>query len=444
MRIWPVTLQFFFAGLLSLAADAHAQGPPNQFGLQDRANAARRMIVLAVQQGISSLPPAAAQSFSYEYDADSDGLRRSQQPGPTVLRSPRTLRQGKLVVRANVSYFELSDTFGAIDYLVEFEEPFEDGSQPTLVAGFGLGVGANVTLINLATSFGIMRGSELSLHVPIVIVQARASQLSSVILANADSPVGTVQAAGPFLPNPLSGDSDTRAAQVTQLRTAFSNSLAPPYGDCSDGPDRCLTFRSDPVGTLDVDFPDGTQLGIGRIGLAGKSRIFESPHFQLALAAELLLPSPNEDRFAGTDSFAVQPLLIGQWRIPVDLLAHLLFDVGYEHDFSEAELRRAVWHVGAAIPFRQVSFDVGLAGSHFDRAVRWSPNETRGVGPGGLPVKLTALEGTSLGKSFIDLIAGTKVELVDQLLLAGAVTVPLSSDGLRPAAFGTIALEYSF
>src|SRR5215470_3350275 len=114
-------LAALLAGLLWWPASGRAQ--ENQFGGQDRADAARRMIVLGVQQGISSLPPMSGQAFSYEFDPARDTYVRSKRLGPTVLRSPQTLGAGHLSLRVATSYFALSGSPGPIPYYVQSDEP---------------------------------------------------------------------------------------------------------------------------------------------------------------------------------------------------------------------------------------------------------------------------------------------------------------------------------
>ncbi len=60
------------ATLLSLVLSSAAQQDRYGFGSQFRADAARRMIVLVVQQGIDSLPPVSGQAFGYDYDLPAD------------------------------------------------------------------------------------------------------------------------------------------------------------------------------------------------------------------------------------------------------------------------------------------------------------------------------------------------------------------------------------
>src|SRR5262245_52310620 len=120
---WAVAGAAALALLTAGSRPAGAQGNPNQFGGQDRADAASRMIVLGVQQGISSLPPTSGQSFTYEFNPDLDTYVTSERLGPTSFRSPQIIGAGKFSIRAAASYFELSNTKGPIEYAVQFDEP---------------------------------------------------------------------------------------------------------------------------------------------------------------------------------------------------------------------------------------------------------------------------------------------------------------------------------
>src|SRR5215831_9102494 len=93
----------------------------SQFGGQARADAAASAIVLAVQQGISSLPPTSGQSFTYEFDPKLDAYTASPALGPTVLRSPQTVGAGKLSFRGAATYFAIDQTLGPILYREDFD-----------------------------------------------------------------------------------------------------------------------------------------------------------------------------------------------------------------------------------------------------------------------------------------------------------------------------------
>src|SRR5512147_841571 len=108
-HVWWLGVVGVVSGVFGISAAAAAQNA-NQFGGQDRADAASRMIVLGVQQGISSLPPTSGQSFTYEFDPVLTTYVSSERLGPTALRSPQTIGLNRLSLRVAASYFEVSDT----------------------------------------------------------------------------------------------------------------------------------------------------------------------------------------------------------------------------------------------------------------------------------------------------------------------------------------------
>src|SRR5512143_2652454 len=88
------------AWVASLSRPHAGQAQGDQFGGQARADAASRAIVLAVQQGISALPPTSGQSLIYAFNRKLDVPVRSEQLGPTALRAPETVEEGNVTVRA--------------------------------------------------------------------------------------------------------------------------------------------------------------------------------------------------------------------------------------------------------------------------------------------------------------------------------------------------------
>jgi hypothetical protein len=246
-RVWrPLSLRDLAQGwkqslphlalLLTLALPCQAQ--IDQFGGQQRADAAQQMIVLAVQQAISSLPPTSAQAFAYEFDPASDTYVRSTLLGPTAFLSARTIGKGKLALRVATSYFELSESFGPMQYLVQFDEPFPDGPfaglQPAGIGGFGLDVSAKVVLVNLSASYGLANRVEGMFNLPITVVQARASQPFTTPYSALDLPLDEAFVGGVFQERPLSPDPQRRAAEIAGLRQAFDERVAP---GCSLGAD---------------------------------------------------------------------------------------------------------------------------------------------------------------------------------------------------------------
>ena len=120
---------------------ATAQGIDDSLGSRSRADAARNLIVLAVQQGISSLPPTSGQSFIYEFDLSQGTWVPTERMNPTSFRVPQTIGSGVFSLRAAASYFDLSDSFGPATYAVALD----DGRRG--FTKFGLDVSARVGLL---------------------------------------------------------------------------------------------------------------------------------------------------------------------------------------------------------------------------------------------------------------------------------------------------------
>jgi hypothetical protein len=394
------------------------------------------MIVLGVQQGISSLPPTSGQSFRYDYDASIGQAVPTEEIGPGAFRSARTMAKGAVSLRVAASYFELSDRYGPVDHLIEFqgEETFVG------VAGFGLDASAKVFLVNLGASAGLTDKLEVMFNVPLSVVDAEAFQISSVFAEDLDLPPDQVQAAGFFGPGPLPSDPAARAAEVDFLQQGFRDSLVPPNGPCRTG---CLDYRRDSFESLGFGLNNGTEVGVGRINVGGKYMLVSEDYVQLALSGEFFFASADEDEFAGSDSYSILPRLIAEIPLAIrNVPVRLHFDVGYEHDFSEAELRRVVWNSGVSLPIRNFAFDLGVGGSRFDTAIRFTPPQAKGIAPDGSLVDVTALADTGIGVDFVDFVGGVKVKVFENLFLNGIVNVPLTDDGFRADAVGTVALEY--
>ncbi len=428
--------------LLSFSASGAALAvvSPNQFGAQDRANAISLMTVLAVQQGISSLPATSGQSpkFVYDFDLDAGSWVPSLVLGPTVLRSAETIGAHTFTLRYGVSYFELAKTFQPIEYLVEFE-PSAQGARAGVV-GLGARTDVNVTVMNLAMSYGLTPWVELTFNLPVTVVRAQASQISSTIQNLAGVPPADAKVAGVLTKTPLPSDPAGRATAISGLSREFGKRISP---SCQLGPDTCLTYREDSFTALGFDFNDGTHTGVGRISLGGKALLYSSRWAQLALMMEFFAPSPSQAQFAGPDSAAILPR--GIVAVPAANWLRFHGDIGYDYDFSESALRRLTWTTGASVPFEQFEFDLGIAGSEYDTAIRWTPTVAHGVADAALGVPastLTALGDNQLDDNFIDFIGGLKLRLATNWFLSGAVDVPLNNAGFRPVALGTLALEY--
>ncbi len=398
----------------------------NQFGGQDRADAASQMIVLGVQQGISSLPPTSGQAFTYDYNAELGTFVASEQLGPTVLRSTQTIGANRISLRVAASYFNLSETFDPIIY--QLDVPPDSGFPSPTYTELGMSANAHVTLLNFAATYGITDRIEVTLNVPVTVVQAQAKQLYTAFpqelsLPPRDRQLGVVQAFPPATPQQA-------------LDAAFALNQ--------------LTIAESSFNALGFDFNEGTHAGVGRISVGGKGVLYDNDTFAFAFAPEFFCNSPSQDEFSGSDSPAILPRVIGQAKAAKYLRLHA--DVGYDYDFDTSQLRRFVWNTGLSVPLPNWTFDLGVGGSKFDESIRWTPVTAQGVGapapqyPDGIPGTLTALDpsATELGTNYVDFLFGMKVRLMEGTVLSGSVNVPVTSDGFRAAAIGTLALEYYF
>jgi hypothetical protein len=411
----------FWAAAIAGAAFATAAGAQssNQFGGQSRADAASQMIVLGVQQGISSMPPTSGQAFTYDYNAELGAFVASEQLGPTVLRSPQTIGANRLSVRMAASYFDLNKTMDPIIY--QFTVPQTD----PLFGKFGMSVDAKVTLLNFAVTYGITDKLEVTLNVPVTVVDAHASQSYTVQPSELSQPppqrqLGVIDVG----PNPTD----------KQINQAFQGAFAAHQ----------LTVASSSFNTLGFGFNEGTHAGVGRISVGGKMPLYDSDRLQIAFSPEFYCNSPSQNEFAGSNSPALLVRAIGQYNAMRYLRLHM--DIGDDHDFQVSELSRFVWNAGVSVPLTNITFDTGVGGSKFDTAIQWTPTSTTAdIGNGvTVPGVVRHSGANELGTNYVDYLFGVKARIVNNTVLSGAVNVPITSDGFRAAAVGTVALEYYF
>lgn len=412
----PVRICICVLTVFILSAVAQAQMvPPNQFGIQDRADAARDSIVIAVQQGISSLPPTSGQAFTYDYDSEIGALVPTERLGPTSFRSPYTVARHKLSLRAAATYFQLGETFGPIPYGLVAADPSAGYSEYTK---FGSQVSADVGLLNFAATYGVAERAEVMLNVPVVITDVSAYEISTVFPEEQHVPPCQAFVAG-----------------VTTLPLLNQN--------LADGN---LKFRKVRFSSLascgGVSFNDGTNAGVGRISVGGKLLLHASERFDLAFMGEFFAPSPNEDQFAGSDTPAILPRLVSQISFSDIFKGHV--DAGYDFDFIEDELRRFTWNAGASAQLSRVTFDLGFGGSLFNEGVEWTPASATFEDVDGVQRTIVALGDNTLGTNFVDVLAGVKTRITDTIVISGAVNVPITNDGFRADAVGTLAVEGYF
>jgi hypothetical protein len=400
----PTTLGMrlrLLAAAFVLLVPRAAAAQSDQFGGTSRANAAAQMVVLAVQQGISSLPPTSGQSFEYEYDPSIYTYVRGSSLGPNSLRSALTIGEGVLSLRGALSYFSLSRNFAPIVYSVR-----DSGGQLVGYTKFGLNASASVGLLNVAATYGITHWLETSINVPVVLVDTDASQVFVTTATNPNFIVASPTVEG--------------------------------LNDALD--DEFFVLRTQPYSRL---FNVGTHVGLGRVSVALKEAVLSGDWWRVALSQELFMPSPNQDQFAGSDSTAILPRAIA--ALDLAEWATLHADVGYDYDFEVAELRRFTWNIGPSFSIPDATFDLGLGGSDFAKAIRWTPTDTTFAGSDGFQsLSLHAEEDNTLGTDYVDFLAGFKVRLAVDTVLSGTVNVPLTDNGFRPAAVGTVAVEQYF
>ena len=378
----------------------------NQFGRADRAAGAGQLITLAVQQAISQLPPTAGQSFTFRFDPGKDTFVRSDRQGPTVLLSPRTIGKGTFSARMGVSYFRLSGKFDPVFYRVEPKRPAGEPA-PSSFTKFGLEMSADVVVVDLSATYGVARWLDVFLDLPIVVVDASADQL----FFDAGGSVQTVPRREMFDP-------------LVSLAGYSRQSLA----------DRGA-------------FNEGTHVGVGRIGLGARTPFYANQYMELGAVTRFSFASPSSEEFAGSDSYAIYPRLVGEFF--TEAPAQLFVDVGYEYDFSFSELSRFAWDVGVSMPFTRGSVDIGVGGSIYDSPIKWTPDTAQGDPTGdsnglfanGSTLTLDVAGQNEVDNDTVNLLLGGKFAVTENVVLSGAVTVALTNNGVRPDAVGTLAFE---
>ncbi len=392
---------------------------PNQYGGQDRADAASELIVLGVQRGIDSLPLISGQSVTYEFDSTSDAPGRTTRLGPTVLPSSQVVEPGTFAVQCAASYFELAQTFQPINYLFDFSgTPAQQG-----VSKLGLKVDAKVGLLNISATYGISSRIEVDASVPITIVDAQASEIF------------------PTYPSDLSvPPQDAQLAAVVFPRGQTQEGISALNGGLKSGQ---VVLRTASLSSLGFDFNDGTHVGLGRISLGGKAVVLSTPRFQLALYPQLLMPSPSQNEFSGPDSAAIFPQVAATVKVMDALRWHS--SVGYDYDFNHDALRSFTWRSGGSFALQAFELDLGFGGSEYDSAIQWTPNVIHGQAPAPyLQATGYAVDKHTTGTSLVDILLGGKVRVAAETFLSGGVSIPIVSPGFQPDALGTIAIERVF
>ena len=173
----------------------------------------------------------------------------------------------------------------------------------------------------------------------------------------------------------------------------------------------------------DGDQPDdsvsGDAYGIGDIIIRLKYYFRELEWADVALAADLKVPSGDEKNLLGSDAFTLTPFIIlSKTLYEGRFNPHL--NVGYENNFDDSELSQLKYAVGFDSRItRQVSFALDLIGS----------NE---------------LSGDDVGDDLYDVSAGVKYNPWRDLIFFANVQVPLNDEGLRADFVPSVGAEYSF
>lgn len=378
------------------------------------AKATREAILLGVDRGISSLPPSAGQSINFRFDPGLGVYTQSPLVGPTALRTPLTIGEGNVALRVAASYFAASQTFGPAFYSSGTSANGQQGA--SFANGINLAASAKVWVTSIGATVGFSPRAQLSMSMPIVNVHASASQIFTQ----------RVGGSGPGATEILPGEN---------ARTAVKAAVGP---DCAARGD-CLEWASRPFPESEV--PSGNGVNLGRSEVAVRYLALPGSSYDVALELGSLLPSPDEDDYAGTNTIAIVPRVIAQWSATDSII--LRGDVGYEYDFDAAELRRFIWNVGTSFEVERLSLDVGFGGSQYAEGIEWAP-KGGSFEQGGITFTTATDSSTETATTSASFLFGVKAKILPQLYALGAVNVPVTSDAFEPTAIGTWGLEYYF
>lgn len=419
--------------LLSVLPSPSSAQPAAGFGLRERSQAASELVLQAVQQLLQSLPPPVSQSYRFEYSDQLGVMMREERVGANLFREPGTLGAGRFAARVSTAYFEAADSFVATYRNVSDPEgcPGSDGSCYTVI---GLAPSARVVALNFGLGYGLADLAELYLNVPVVITNASAdvsytnelnqpTQSLSYVDVGRESADAVARGGTVDLPDGAGGVS------TIGLRKRNLNDFA---------------VRA----SADAAFSDGTNIGLGQIALGAKLRLPTiAERLDLALNAELWMPSPSQDEFAGVDSAGFAVRLLSAVRVADEL--RLLTAAGYLYDGEFASLRGLNWSTGLAYSQRWGTIDAGLGGSLYQEGIRWTPEGIESFddveqGTSRQEYELAAGQSNELDRNFIDLRIGAKFPIGSAVALSAGAIIPIVGDDFRPDAIGSLGLEVYF
>lgn len=403
--------------LVLLAVSLRASPAPAQIAqaTQAQAAAARTAVLVAVERGVAALPPSSGQAIVWELDASLDSYRESPTLGPTALRSPLTIGKNRLALRVASSYFDAADDFGTVAYGVRVGREQQDSEALAL----GLSASAAVWLTSFSGTIGLSDTTQLTFSLPLLNVHANAqTRYTTLAGCTGDDCLFVYATAIRSLSGETPRSAVERAIDEGSLQLE-SRSLRPQDG-----------------------FGGGDGVHLGRTGLELRRTLCSGDLFQLAVELGALLPSPDEEDFAGSNSLAVIPRVIAGWSLSPELT--LRTDVGYENDFDVQELRRFAWNAGITYGVARFSIDLGFGGSEYTDPLQWTPERFSYTANSDPKEATTDPDATRIGTTYADFLFGVKVALTDQLFISGVASVPVTSGGFAPAALGTWAIEYYF
>lgn len=297
---WPAWL-LVLAGLLAGAAPSAAQGPladlvldligrqfalseegPHRFHYEGAADVARSVNGSLIAQLVNANPLSSASGgVAFEWDPEANSFaRRTDSFGPIFTERAETLGQGKYNFGWSYLRFDFDEidgiplASGDLRFEVEHEDqaPFDGTTFDNPVEGdlveFRLRLGASTETFLLFATFGISDRLDIGLGIPLVTV-----------------------------------DVDARLeARIVELSTE---------GALRDG----RPIHRFAGGSTQAEFSSsGSDGGIGDLILRGKYRLTRQEGRGLATAAEVRLPTGDEENLLGTGSTQFKLLLIGSAR----------------------------------------------------------------------------------------------------------------------------------